>query len=61
MKIDTILKALEADVKAKNPTYDLGMVYASMYGMLSAYITLEQLETILRHKGIDLDTLTQTL
>lgn len=49
-----MLKALEDHFKAKNPTDNVAMTFARMYGCLSAYITDEQLATILRHKDIEL-------
>lgn len=63
MNITEMLALLEQNQKEKHPAYakDIGLLYASMYGMLSAYITEEQLLTILRHRGIELDNQTETL
>jgi hypothetical protein len=54
MTNDEMLKAIEDHFKAQYPADNIGLTFARMYGCLSAYIRREDLETILRHKEIEL-------
>jgi hypothetical protein len=55
MTIEQMLKLIENDLREKNPNYDIGQVYAGMYGTLSAWITKEQVIEICRLKKIAVD------
>ena len=54
MLVSEMIQLLEKSLEIENPSEPLAMRYAKMYGILSAYITREQAETILRHRGITL-------
>jgi hypothetical protein len=49
-----MIQLVEKSLEIENPEESLAMRYAKMYGILSAYITPEQAETILRHRAIPL-------
>lgn len=46
---------LEATLRKEDPKASLAIIYARMYGILSAHITDEVADTILRLKGIAVD------
>ena len=48
------MNLLEATLRKEEPKANLATIYAKMYGILSAYITDEQIDRILEIKGIEI-------
>lgn len=59
MTKDEKLTLLENEFRKDGDSQSI--VYARMYGMLSAWVRDEDLDTMLRYRGITLDNQTETL